>query len=63
MLRAAQVRKMKRKVLLHELKPHKNDVLHDMQLLTNTRLSIQQVTSTQWKFILGMEDEEIAESG
>lgn len=51
-----QVRKLRRCIMLEELKAHAGGALAGMPLLTRGRLSVQPVTAEQWAFILGLED-------
>ena len=63
MLPALQVRKLKRKVTLDELKTLKdsNAIARSMQLFTTARLSIQNVSQAEWDFVHELEQQSSAE--
>lgn len=52
------LRHLSRFISLYELKKYKEGALKNMMLLRRPRLSVQNVTSYQWDFILGLEKEE-----
>ena len=39
---------------LEDIKKHKEGALKDMQLLNNSRLSVQNVTAEQWDTVMNM---------
>ncbi len=53
-----QVRKLARLVSLQELKKYSDADLKGMVLLSKGRLSVQPVSTEQWEFVLGLEDQE-----
>ncbi|QSL66474.1 hypothetical protein MERGE_000854 [Pneumocystis wakefieldiae] len=53
------LRHLSRFISLYELKKYKEGALKNMMLLRRPRLSVQNVTSYQWDFILGLEKEEV----
>lgn len=53
-----QERKLNRVVTLEELKKHKDGAIRGMQLFTTARLSVQNVTKSEWEFVLSLEDTE-----
>lgn len=53
-----QERKLSRVVTLEELKKHKDGPIKGMQLFTTARLSVQNVTKSEWEFVLSLEDQD-----
>eukprot|EP00892_Ulva_mutabilis_P004896 jgi/Ulvmu1/2779/UM140_0009.1 len=49
-------RKLSRVITLEELKKHKDGALKGMQLFTTARLSVQNVTQSEWDFVLSLQE-------